>query len=174
MADAYGSIVFQKSIDCEFDKVRLCSVLNRFSWFSGGEGGWNPVDDGNIFLADSRDSQYPTLFPIEITKYFISNNESIIEKSPSEMKDDDFENIDDTEYGTVDFHVLAGLISNYIYEGHIILAMICNMSLRYVCLQKLIVYSNGSAKRTSETIGPWVNKSEIYEEAIGINYEVKV
>ena len=174
MADAYGSIVFQKSNDCEFDKVKLCSVLNRFSWFSGGEGGWESMEDGNIWLDESRDSQYPTLYPIEVTKYTIGNFESIVEKLPSEMKVDDFDNIHDTEYETVNLEILADLISDCIYEGHIILAMICNMSLRYVCLQKLLVYSNGSAKRTSETIGPWVNENKIYEEAIGINYEVKV
>lgn len=174
MADAYGSIVFQKSKDCEFDIVKLCSILNSFSWFTDGEGGWEPTEDGDIFLGESMDSQYPTLYPIEVTKYFIGDEESINEKSPLEMKEDDFDNIYDTEHDTVDLKILAGLISDCIYEGHIILAMVCNEKLRYVCFEKLVVHSNGSARRTSETIGPWISENKIHEEAIGINYEVKI
>lgn len=172
MADAYGSIVFQKSQDCQFEQTKLCSILNKFSWTADTDGGWEPAQDGNIVLLESMNSMYPTLFPFEITKYIFNNSDNILIKYPSEMSESDFDSYDDVELDHINFENFVNDVSNCLSSGFIMFSMACNEKLRYIQIQKLIIHSNGSAKRSSEKLGPWSDFS-IEEEYVGNYYKDK-
>ncbi len=162
MADAYGTLVFNHSENAVFDKQAIISAMNEYNWDNEG-GKWLLEDDEDIFFNSWR-SQYPTVFVSLVASYTIKTNDGFVQKTLSEMSDEDWDKVYDSEDEVVPLSVLRDAIAPHIKEGWVQIACTANEKQRYVYMQQLKVSADGKAEREERLIGNGTGFNESIEE----------
>lgn len=169
MADAYGTLMLHtsKEIDCDYDG--LVSALNKFSWNNSGDI-WKKYGEDNNFYIDLTSgwgsSQYPTVFPREMTGIILKNTNGIerfVENPTEEEIKDAWDVIFDDDPL---LEKISKQLSRHIRSGHIEISCVANEKARYAYMETLTIRSDGSALRGRSISGGGSTEEfkEVYPE----------
>lgn len=156
MADAYGMMILNpsKDLDCDFDG--LIESLNRYEWNSSGNKWVKKISDGEISVEMDcfglDQVQYPTVYPNEFKGVVIKTSDGK-EQFINNPTDEEFDYAFRYIYTQTTLKQLAQDISQKITNGNIEISSVCNEKKRYIRTDDLIICSDGTATRTSKTIG---------------------
>ncbi len=163
MADAYGALVFSKSVDCSIEIEKMVRSLNRFEW-SGSDGEWECNDGGGIYYSDPE-VEYPRV-SVERKRFIMENEDGVeFKKYMDEMSSDDWDNILEVERIDCDYEDVAKELSQCIEDGWIEIACCSNEALRYIRMEILRLNADGSGWIHYVTSGPRV-ESQIKKRVI--------
>jgi hypothetical protein len=166
MADAYGEITFAKSDDCVYDVQKMMDVLNTFEWDSSGDR-WECYGDtllgrdGSMFAR----AQYPMAIPMKVIFYRVCTEDGEeVQKMPSEMTQDDWDDLIDEEKEPLSLSDLSKAISPLIKNGWIEIACVANEKARYVYFESVRVCADGKVSHRYLRSGPVTESSDYSEE----------
>jgi len=162
MADAYGTLVFNYSENAVFDKQAIISAMNQYNWEDEG-GKWLLTEDEYICF-NKRQAQYPTVFVSQLMSVTVDTNDGYVQKTPSEMADEDWDAVVDEEYEIVPLSVLRDAIAPHIKDGWVQIACTANEKQRYVYMHQLKVTAEGRAVREERHISTESGCNERIEE----------
>ena len=150
MADAFGTLIFSCSKDATFDSELLVDYMNMYEWETG-EGLW--VLDGDDIYYEGMSPQYPTVYPLEIKSITLKIDNVLTKITPSELTDDQEEFVVDREEQSVSLEEFRNTFARHITDGWIQIACIANEKKRYIYLEEMRIYFDGSATRKRKMIG---------------------
>lgn len=154
MSDAYGTLYFSKSEDCQFDRDELIKKLNTYKWAECGTF-WTPIEGSNFVKPSKEYSQYPTVYPGKIISICVETEEGdrkfTSEDEIMKINVNDIDVLDiDFKYPSLD--EICADISEHIFSGNITISLSANGK-GYEYSQFLKIFSNGQGIRHYTTTG---------------------
>ena len=166
MADAEGVITFTKSKDCVYDVQEMMDVLNTFEWDSSDDR-WECYGDkllgrdGTIF----NSAEYPMAIPMKVNFCTVLTEDGEkVQKTPSEMTQDDWDDLIDEKKEPMSLSDLSKAISPLIENGWIEIACVANEEQRYVYFESVRVCADGKVSHRYLRSGPGTESSDYSEE----------
>ena len=169
MFDPHGVITFTKSTDCVFDMQKMMVLLNTFAWDSSRgawecDGNWLVRSGGLFTLAKS-----PFAIPGKVISYTVLTvGVKKVQKVPSAMTPDDWENIIEEEQELPLLSDLSKAISPLIENGWIEIACVAHNNKFYVYSESMRVYADGKVLTRRSQSGPFQESSHEFEEYVPV------
>lgn len=164
MSDAYGTLTFAKSDNCEFNAAKLVEALNAYAWDNEG-GVWECGNRAGLVRFNSSRPQYPSVFPRKTMSYvcYSADTKSEYTRVEDEMTDEDWDRVFTSNDVEIKLDELVDKIRPCLKSGWIEIACVSSEKQRYVEFGSLRVSKDGQCHHRLIRSGPGTEQIDILE-----------